>query len=439
MVLLGFAESDETPPCGHLYTDPDSEGMQKLCGFFGFDDDERRRSATFLCTALLANLPRLDNLLALLSAEALTHHEWIGQVALFKWSETGEPPQLDEDVERSMYLLIDRTQALLRVELRKVVPWLQGRLFGRLVWGCTAAVLQLGREVVAGLAARGCGRVDADVLCCLAGDASLAASGVRRTVLSAINTLPMTLMRHLHESVQPFTGQPYANASSATYERNGDAFVAQQFESSRFEASLLLGEECPDSDNADHMLCCAYPESPALRFQMLRYQLFVGSWATHWLHSCCAPETIAKHARVRGIMVPVHALLAAPAVKKEQSYVALARCGSALVLRTASDSSIDPISTFCSTLGGIAYRLNPAALNLAAMLLQPARDSRGLPAWEQTCLLAQVLSLVSGQLRCCRLNGKLLLTHAQMERSETIMQETTQQFIDTRSSKRPKY
>lgn len=416
--------------------------MRKLATAFGFNDDERRRSATWLCTAILSNLSGLDDLLALLSADAQTHREWIGQVGLFKWSETGQPPQLDEDVERSMYSLIDEIQSLLRVQLREVVPWLQGRLFGRLVWGCAATVLQLGREVVTGLAACGCGREDADVLCCLAGDAALAASGVRRTVVSAINTLPMTVMSQLHECEQSVTRQRFANASAATHERFGDAFVAKQLNDGIFEASFLLGEECPDSEECAHLLCCAYPESPGLRFQMLRYQLFVASWPAHWLHSCCTPRTIAKHARDRGItLVPATALSAAPAVRKEQCYLALARRQSALVLRTASDQSIDPVSTYCSSLGGLSYRLNPAALNLSAMLLQPARDSRGLRAWEQTCLVAQVLSLVSGQLRGCRLNNKLLLTQAQMVRSETIMHESTQQFLAFRSSssKRPRY
>lgn len=441
-MLIGFNEGGSAP-CGHRFTDPDLAGMVTLANSFGFNVDQRHSSATWLCTALIANLPRLDELLAMLSAEAQTHQQWIEQAGAFEWSETGHHPRLDGNIECCMYELIDGIQALLRDQLPKVVSWLKGgrhsRLFGRLVWGCTATLLQKGREVVAGAAAYGCGRKDNDVLCILPGDKKLADNGIRRTVVSAINTMPMTVMGQLCESETLFARLPHANSSCGWHERHGDFFVAKQFAGNCFEASTWLGDDCPDDVNAPHLLCCACPESPGLRHQMLRLQLFVSSWATHHLSSNCSPATIAMHARARGLTVPASLLLGLE-VRKEQCLVTLSPNGSALTLRTATDLSIDIRSTFRLTASGsdLSYQLNPAALNLAAMLLQPARDSRPC-AWEQTCLVAQVLSLVSGELSGRRLNDKLLLTDAQIERSETTIRGCNREYIATRASKRPKY
>ena len=54
-------------------------------------------------------------------------------------------------------------------------------------------------------------------------------------------------------------------------------------------------------------------------------------------------------------------------------------------------------------------------------------------------MVAQVLSLVSGELSGRRLNDKLLLTDAQIERSETTIRGCNREYIATRASKRPKY
>ena len=433
---------EELHALGKRFVSSHHKGMKRLAQFWELDAEETRKACSWCPTAVMAHMPRLPALIQMLENASVARAAWVAQVGVINWAAKDEHPKLDGNVELLMRALLRRLYPLLRSELKLLLPWMGGRGQGRLVWACAATLLQKGREVVTGAAAVGTGRNECDVLCTLPSDADL---GMRPTVASAINTVSPTVARQLAENVSLFNDMRRAHASSGPRVRAADDFVLA---SDRGEdgacASAVLAPDCPNSDEASSSMSCAAPESPGMITLMLRMLIFVASAATHHTHSVCKPATIAARASsALNITVPPELLNGAP-LQKEQCFPTLhtgsvggdGRASQRLALRTASDLRVDTQRLFRSRIGGsdLVFRLNPSALNLASLALQPrASSKRGL---EQAALVGQVISLASGTCAGRNISNARLLTDEQLERSEALIHASNQAFLGTLPKRR---
>lgn len=429
----------ELPTClgelrqaGCSFAPPSSSGMKQLQRLWKLSDEEAAWASTWLPTALMARMSRLDALLQMLEADRAVVTAWLAQIESFDWS-GHEQPELDGEVELVLSDLIRRMQPLLRTELRALLPWVGRRLWGRLVYACVATVLQQGREVVVGAPALGTGRTNCDVLCNLSTDAAL---GTTPTVFSTINLLTPRIIGQLAEGVTLFSRLRRARASSGPFARHSDSFVRSGLVSEHgCCASAVLPPDCPDDDDAPELLSCAHPESPGMVNLVARQLIFIASGPTHHMHSMCKPDTIAERAAdALQVTIPTE-LLAGASVQKEQCFPIALRDGAGglrLALRTATDLGVDTEQLFRSTVEGsdLVFQLNPSAVNLAALALQPSASSE--QAVEQMALVAQVLSMVnSTSYRSREINGMRLLTDVQLERSEALITASNTSYLST--------
>jgi len=419
---------------GCQFVSPSSPGMQQLKLMWRMTKLDAAWASTWLPTALLAHMPQLTALLQMLEDERAAIGVWLSQFASIDWSATDEQPELDGDVQLVLSCMMRRMQPLLRTGVRELLPWAGRQLYGRLVYACTATLLQQGREVVMGSSALGAGRDDLDVLSNLKTDADLGLAYL--PVFSVLNVISPVVTQQLSEVEPLFSQLRRAGASSGPFVRESDSYVQDCLESvDGCCATGLIPPKCPGADDAADLLSCAQPESPGMVSLMLRGQIFIASGPVHHMHSLCTPETVAKRAKAALDITISPALLTGPRVQKEQSFPVALSVGDGgvprLALRTATQLGVDT-ERLCRSMVGtsdLVFQLNPSAVNLAAFALQPSASSER--ASVQMALVAQVISLTNSRSRGRKIKSKRLLTDAQLEWSEALITASNRAYHST--------
>ena len=407
-------------------------GLQTLASHWRLTADESARAATWLCSALIAASPNLDEIIAKTSSAPL--QAWVQQLGAFDMDSVAFRPHLDTPIELAILALIDSLDSLLTAGLIRVVPWLQKSnhrdTLRRLVCGCTLTLLQRGRSVVTGIAANALGRTCCAVLCSLATDQHLLDANVSQTLFSVVNLLSPTIARHFARTVAPFSTRRDAND-----QLRANAFLTGRIANGRIELSALLPPWCPNSDNAPNLLSTTHPESSPMRLLMARFVMFVETWPVHWTHSNCSSQKTLEYASLTGHRDAANAVQGGAAVAKEQNVTCEAvhpLVGSLACLCSASSQGIDLATLFEVVLpgeDGLELFLSPASLSLAWLVAQPAADHEA--ARDQVYMLAQVISRVSGDLSG-RLTGSMqLLDRQQSDRQDVLMADFYAQYSAT--------
>lgn len=418
--------------CGHQFLEPDHTGLQMLASHWCLTADESAQASTWLCSALIAASPNLEEIIAQTSSAPL--QAWVQQLGTFDMASADLRPHLDTSIEMAILALIDSLDLLLMAGLLRVVPWLKQQsrrdTLRRLVCGCTLTLLQRGRSVVTGLAAYALGRTSCAVLCSLATDQHLLDAGVSQTLFSVVNLLSPTIARHFARTVAPFSTRRDANNRL-----HANAFLTDRMANGWIELSALLPPWCPNSNSAPNLLSTTHPESIPMRLLMARFVMFVETWPVHWTNSNCSPKKTLEYASRTGHSDAADAVQGGAAVAKEQNVPCEAvhpLVGSLACLCSASSQGIDLATLHEVVLpgeDGLELSLSPASLNLAWLLAQPAAAHAA--ARDQVYMLAQVISRVSGDLSG-RLTGSMqLLDRQQSGRQDVHMADFYAQYSAT--------
>ena len=418
MVLL--FEKDTQYPCGHMYLPASHPGLRKLGGHWELDDSEVQQAGTFLCSALIAASPNIDAILSLMSTAP--QQTWVQQLGFINMASLAAPV-FDATIEVAILKLIDSLNPLLASGLVAAVPWLAGHLLlPRLVFCCTQALLQRGREVVCGRAAYALGRDDCHVLCNMSSDSLILGDGFPPTLFSLVNLMSPTAARHFGR------GSPlFSERSDTNHNLSANGFLIRHYEEGTCELSALLSPYCPNSAHAPNSLSTRHPESFSLRLQQARFMIAVASAATHHMHSLCGPDRQLEVAAATGH--DASDVYGGAVVQKEQCIPCEWKhqtAGSVVCFCSASSRGIDMTTLYPVVLDGLEFALSPAALNLACMLAQPPVGNVG--ARDQAFLLAQIISRASGDLSGRMTGGMQLLSAQQRQRKNRLSDEFYEQF-----------
>ena len=413
-------EKDTQYPCGHVYLPASHPGLRKLGGHWKLDDSEVKQAGTFLPSALIAAVPNLDEILSLVSTAP--QQTWVQQLGFFNMASL-VAPVFDATIEVAILKLIDSLNPLLASGLVAAVPWLAGHLLlPRLVFCCTQALLQRGREVVCGRAAYALGREDCHVLCNMGSDSRILGDGFPPTLFSLVNLISPTAARHFGR------GSPlFSERSDTNHDLSANVFLIRHYEEGTCELSAVLAPYCPNSKDAPNSLSTRHPESFPLRLQQVRFMIAVASAATHHTHSLCGPDRQLEVAAATGH--DASDVCGGAVVQKEQCIPCELKhptAGSVVCFGSASSAGIDMTELYPVVLDGLDFALSPAALNLACMLAQPPVGNVG--ARDQAFLLAQIISRASGDLSGRMTGGMQLLSAQQRQRKNRLSDEFYEQF-----------